>query len=350
MTARPDATDGVVNPLLRRRDNFAHHRNVASRLVAERGPQDASPLISILVPTYRRPELLRQALLSALAQTAAPRHEIVVVDNDPAGDAGTLDTLGWLDDVPPLRYFVNQSNLGMTGNWNRCLELARGEWVTFLHDDDWLAPGFLAGMTPLLASDDVVLATCEVEVGTLDYRPGPLSKAAGTATVERLDTSAYILSNVSPAPGILSRAHLLREMGGFDDDYYPCSDYVAYVNVARRGTALRLRRKLAYYRTTDSATFKGDTLVKMIRFSRGIKRILLQGEPTLRNRAAYVASMAYWRSLARGSGVALLDPPLDLLDRLASFAGTSRVLRKLLGAGRRLLFPAQKARAHASRT
>lgn len=99
------------------------------------------PRLSIAIPTYRRFDLLAEALSSALAQRFEIPIEILIVDNDPDNDAVALDAMHVFMDQP-VSYYKNDTNVGMVMNWNRCLELARGEYVTILHDDDLLEPGF----------------------------------------------------------------------------------------------------------------------------------------------------------------------------------------------------------------
>ena len=47
-------------------------------------------------------------------------------------------------DDPRIRYLRNAENLGMVGNWNRCLAEARGELIANLCDDDLMLPDRLA--------------------------------------------------------------------------------------------------------------------------------------------------------------------------------------------------------------
>ena len=49
-----------------------------------------------------------------------------------------------------ISYYKNKENLGMFGNWNRCLELARGEWVCILHSDDKIMPNYIEEMSKVV--------------------------------------------------------------------------------------------------------------------------------------------------------------------------------------------------------
>jgi glycosyltransferase involved in cell wall biosynthesis len=120
---------------------------VPSRLLAGGGAVDPTPAATIAIPTFKRPEFLAEAVASALAQRFDRPFEIVIVDNDPGsrGAAALLDRLPELAQAR-FRYFVNAENIGMFGNWNRCIELARAPWVTILNDDDLLDPDYLTTM------------------------------------------------------------------------------------------------------------------------------------------------------------------------------------------------------------
>jgi glycosyltransferase involved in cell wall biosynthesis len=95
--------------------------------------------VSILIPTYRRPQLLRRAIASALSQDAPVAMEVVVGDDADEGAAVASE----FDDVR-LRYQANPERLGMAGNWNRLCDVAHGDYLLLLNDDDRLLPGFVA--------------------------------------------------------------------------------------------------------------------------------------------------------------------------------------------------------------
>lgn len=100
----------------------------------------SQPLFSIGVTTYNRPDLLRQCLQAILAQTEGDFE--VVVGNDYIAEPLTTERLGLSD--PRIRILNYETNLGELGNMNALLAAARGRYFTWLADDDYYSPHFLA--------------------------------------------------------------------------------------------------------------------------------------------------------------------------------------------------------------
>ena len=94
------------------------------------------PRFSIVIPTLRRPDTLRHALATAVAQ-AYQDFEIVVQNN--GADPETAALLHDLDD-PRVRHFASEAVVPMTENWEAALANASGEYITFIGDDDGLFP------------------------------------------------------------------------------------------------------------------------------------------------------------------------------------------------------------------
>lgn len=263
-------------------------------------PGKQIPLITIAIPTYRRDTMLVDALMSALLQDATVPIEILVVDNDPESTAKVLSFVDTEKSPHCVRYFVNETNLGMFGNWNQCIALARGRWFTLLHDDDWLAPNFVSEMVPV-ARDGIDFAVCRVASGVSSFDPALLHRRRDNDKITHLTLDDLIFGNPSPAPGVLILKEALVTTGGFDPSSYPCADYITYARCALSVRAGRLNRTLAYYRTSDSQTFKKDTLQQMVRQSIEIKRGLIRNAPAA-SMLTYILSMAYWFRLAREHG------------------------------------------------
>lgn len=94
------------------------------------------PDVSIVISTYNRAGMLREALACALGQVDVDL-EAVVVDN--GSTDGTASLLVTIDD-PRVRVIRNEVSLGPTGGRNSGLAAAVGTWVAFLDDDDLWAP------------------------------------------------------------------------------------------------------------------------------------------------------------------------------------------------------------------
>jgi glycosyltransferase involved in cell wall biosynthesis len=118
-----------------------------------------SPAISVVVPTYRGQEWIEGCLDSVAAQTLArDLFEVVVVRNGP--DAGTdAIVAAWCAAHPDVavRHLVTET-ASLPGAENLALDAARGRWVTFLDDDDRLAPRHLEALLAVATPGVVAVA------------------------------------------------------------------------------------------------------------------------------------------------------------------------------------------------
>lgn len=114
--------------------------------------------IDIMLPYYGDVALMQDAVRSVLAQ-ANPQWRLTVVD-----DTAEPDVPGWFESLADerIRYFRNPSNLGVTGNFTRCLELAERELMVMLGADDLMLPNYL----------DIVLAAHAEHDGVGMIQPG----------------------------------------------------------------------------------------------------------------------------------------------------------------------------------
>lgn len=119
----------------------------------EKNP-DAVPLLSLYVPTYNRAALLSQALQAILSQITletAPLVEVLVVDNA-STDATPAVVQKAQADFPhvPFQYIRRPVNIGADRSLTDSPNLARGEFVYMLSDDDILLPGAAARLLELI--------------------------------------------------------------------------------------------------------------------------------------------------------------------------------------------------------
>jgi glycosyltransferase involved in cell wall biosynthesis len=99
--------------------------------------------ITFAVPFYGAVVYLERAIASIRSQTVGNWRAIVV--DDCAPQAGARELVEGIGDAR-LMYSRNAHNLGLSGNWNRCIELSTTPLVTLLHSDDELLPHYAQTM------------------------------------------------------------------------------------------------------------------------------------------------------------------------------------------------------------
>jgi glycosyltransferase involved in cell wall biosynthesis len=246
-------------------DQFLKSAPIESRLVVD-GPMVGRPRFSIMIPTFQRPDLLREAISSALDQVTEILYEVVVVDNDTTM-ADKTDRIVREFNNARLRLFRNAENIGMFENWNRCIELARAEWITILNDDDLLHRNFVEEMLVVVGKNKSInLLCCQSEFiddrgRTMRRLKGrvklKLKRISGSLKLCRLDhirTADLYLDSLGNSLGmIFKRGHAI-EVGGYKPAAFPIADYVFLVMYHLRYGACRLNKVLACYRIHENET------------------------------------------------------------------------------------------------
>jgi glycosyltransferase involved in cell wall biosynthesis len=109
--------------------------------------QNNQPVITVAVMSYNNARFIGQTIESILEQTGVA-FETIVFDDRSSDD--TLAVLESFRDRPGFSYVVNEKNLGVTGNYNRCVESGEGRYVVVLGSDDVIYPGHLQSLSAAL--------------------------------------------------------------------------------------------------------------------------------------------------------------------------------------------------------
>ncbi|MGA2508270.1 MAG: glycosyltransferase family 2 protein [Chitinispirillaceae bacterium] len=124
----------------------------------------AAPMVSVIVPTFNRPDLLAEAVRSVLDQTEKDFEVIVVND-------GSIDVAPFLKSIDPMgrvRCIDNKGNRGRSYSRNAGIHAAQGKYIAYLDDDDRYYPDHLKTLTGFLESSGRAVAytdaLCVVQV------------------------------------------------------------------------------------------------------------------------------------------------------------------------------------------
>ncbi|MDS3842651.1 glycosyltransferase family 2 protein, partial [Staphylococcus hominis] len=95
-------------------------------------------IVSIIIPTYNRDKkLIKRALVSVLKQTYQ-NFEIILVDDNINSDISN-DVKKLVDELNDkrIKYIKNKQNIGGAKSRNKAIKIAKGDYITFLDDDDF---------------------------------------------------------------------------------------------------------------------------------------------------------------------------------------------------------------------
>jgi glycosyltransferase involved in cell wall biosynthesis len=184
------------------------------------------PLVSVIIPTLNRRDLVCEAVASVLAQRDACPEVIVVDDGSTDGTPAALRAFG-----ARIRC-VRQPTRGVSAARNRGLRLATGIWVAFLDSDDLWHPRKLARQLAYHARNPLLRASQTGEIWMRNgVRVNPCRhhrKPDG----DIFDGSVWRCV-VSPS-AVMLRRDLLESLGGFDESLAACEDYDLWLRLSLR--------------------------------------------------------------------------------------------------------------------
>lgn len=214
------------------------------------------PLVSILIPTYNRPHYFQIALCSALRQTY-PNIEIIVCDDSTNYDTAAL-IAPYLQQHPHIKYVKNERQL-REQNWDRCMELAAGEFINYLMDDDIFHEKKIDLMMQYLLRDpEVSLVTSyrqmiDVNGSSLPDNPANTCLFPEVTILEGRDLARIALGRCQnvigePTTVLFRRSRLNGRFGNFaGNQYHGLNDLATWVSLSSR-KGVYIPQALSYFR------------------------------------------------------------------------------------------------------
>lgn len=317
-------------------------------------PTSQTTMVSVCIPVHNREHLVAEAVKSALAQTVSGL-EVIVVDN--ASTDRTWEVVNSFSD-PRLTLCRNEANLGLFGNFNRCLELARGKYLRILCSDDRLLPGCLAQEVELMETNPgVVLLSSpgwtvdesyrRIEVVGNHMKPGTYPGESAVLDVLWICAS-YCYNPLNWPSGILIRRRAVLTAGRFDQSMLFKGDLDYWLRILRFGE-LAISAipacEVMIHRGQEGNKFRdpgGQQIVELIQVT-NLWAEQLQNRGVYREMIRRFSGLALWRAFAmwrsglvhsartylelpRQNGVSLLSSVLAFLEILCY-----RLLRRLFG-------------------
>lgn len=247
-------------------DNFARKKSVKSILQYGNTEERRSPVISVIMPIFRNPEMFKKALDSVVSQDCSFEYEVIVVDNEPY-DGSKNEALRYIESTNSnfIFYYRNTENIGMYENWNRGIELAKAQFITYCHNDDVFIPSALTRLNELQQRYGERLIASEFNLidkdGAYIKKMNPKRRVGIFYQKEDFIYSKYdiFLNNAGFGVGCLFSKRIMIELGGFNPEYYPSADYALFAKYIFQSGGVFNRIPTFNYRKSKNESYKAYT-------------------------------------------------------------------------------------------
>lgn len=281
-----------------------------------------APEWTIALPTFNGAAHLAATLQSVLQQTDA-RFELIVCD-----DASTDATLELVHKFCGNRAIIHLNTtgrpLGLAANWNRCMSLAKGQWLTILHQDDLLAPNFLAFHRKIVST--------QLDLGLLTGPAGMINEAGNEIHLadrsefqwpesdfvcwpEHALSRVLVTQNPIRCPATSFRRELGLKLGGFNSQWKYVVDWEFWHRLgqsAQVGLTGRILASQRWHSASETQKLAKGTID--LEENARIMRQILSGEPftnaeratieiSIRRRMTRAWWNRAWQSAKRGNRV-----------------------------------------------
>jgi len=219
------------------------------------------PKVSICIPVYNGEHFIAETVESALNQDFRD-FELVVSDN--ASTDGTQQVVARYSDVR-IRYERSEQNVGAVGNFNRCLDLARGEYIKIVCADDLIYPSCLSKQIAIFDGDadhSISMVSCARDIiddhSRIRLRPRVKNFSGRIPAATAVRRTVQSGTNIFGEPqAVLIRTEQARQAGGFNPNYGFCLDLDFWFRLLMLGDLYRMEDALCAFRVSENSWSTG---------------------------------------------------------------------------------------------
>ena len=234
------------------------------------------PRVSVIIPNYNHASYLKQRMDTVLAQTF---QDIEVIILDDASKDNSREIIKEYESDPRVKTAFNESNSGcLFKQWNKGLKMATGEYVWIAESDDYSAPAFLKTMVDCLDADPKVgvafcdsFQVCDGEIKLARQKwygefAGLYDKDFKAIGKEYVASQMLFIATIANASSAVFRRVLAEEIGGADETFRVCGDWLFWSKVLSRSNLAYIVTPLNYFRyhgqTARYANMKNGVIVE----------------------------------------------------------------------------------------
>lgn len=192
----------------------------------------AKKLVSICIPSYNASRFIGETIKSVLDSTY---NNLEIIVNDDASTDNTREIVEAFDDER-VRFYQNDTTMGVPGNWNKALEKASGEFVGLLNHDDMYGPFWLSFSVDVFEKHPHIgwVATAFHIIDADGKRLNNVSRFAKTGGISREEAFLCTGKLDGLGPGFIARRKILEEVRYYDENAGPSADNDLFIRLAAR--------------------------------------------------------------------------------------------------------------------
>lgn len=213
--------------------------------------QKKPPLVSVIIPTYNRPEMLAGAIQSVLNQTY-DNYEIIVIN-----DCGVTveNIVSSLNENGKILYIKHCSNKGISATRNTGIRNAMGKYIAYLDDDDIFYPNHIEILLSHLETTNSKVAYTDAHKAIQVWSKDSYFTAEKIVSYSRdFDYNRILIENFIPAPCVMHRKECFDNVNMFDENLLRLEDWDLWIRMSRSYKFDHIKQTTCEYRWRDDGT------------------------------------------------------------------------------------------------
>ena len=213
--------------------------------------------VTVIVPTYNRPDYLERLLIS-MESNRDFIEEVIIVNDHSTNAEEYLKVIERFKQVYSLVYIYNEKNMGAPYCRNIGIKLSKTKYLAFTDDDDEWLPNKLELQLKKMQADIGLVYTWALSIdesGKQGYKYDSLYSGS--------DITNLLKSNFIPSSSVLANKAAIVKAGGFDLKMVSCQDWDMWLRVMKKGYKIDVvPKELLIYHLHKSASIGKSTKAK----------------------------------------------------------------------------------------
>lgn len=290
--------------------------------------------VSVVIPTFKRECKYLHRAMSSIKHQTYTNIEIVVIDDNQSDSEyreKNIEFMKEFENDPNVIYYLNSENIGGSLARNVGINLAAGNYITFLDDDDEYLPEKVEKQLKFMINNDCDMSFAELKIVNekkilIDYREHSRLKKFDKISLLKY----HIMRHLTGTPTFMFKAEKLREIGGFEDAKIGQEFYLMLKSIENDFKICYLNDcDVIAYRHHDGGISHGQNKIdgenKLYNFKKNyFVNFSMREKMFIRFRHYAVMMVAYKRNkhyvYALGSGLVMIFvSPFDFIKEISRF-------------------------------